>query len=53
MVYFKRFNLVIIEMKNILGVPSLGSSAVMNPTSIHKEVGFIPGPTQWVKDRVL
>ena len=25
-------------------------SAVTNPTSIHGDVGLIPGLTQWVKD---
>ena len=26
---------------------------LMNPTSIHKDLGSIPGLTQWVKDLVL
>ena len=26
---------------------------IMNPTSIHEDVGLIPGLDQWVKDQVL
>ena len=33
---------------NISGSSHCGS-AVMNLTSIHKDLGSIPGPTQWVK----
>ena len=39
--------------RNILvqGVPV--GTGEMNPTSIHKDVGSIPGRTQWVGDPVL
>ena len=26
---------------------------VMSPTSIHEDVGWIPGLTQWIKDLAL
>ena len=33
----------------VVGVP-LVAQQLMNPTRIHKDVGLIPGLTQWVKD---
>ena len=34
------------------GVPVVAQQ-VRNPTSIHEEVGLIPGLTQWVEDLAL
>ena len=35
-----------------LGLP-LVAQWVMNPTSLHEDVGLIPDPAQWIKDLVL
>ena len=35
-----------------MGVSVL-AQRVMNPTSVHKDMGSIPGLTQWVKDPAL
>ena len=37
------------KKKKKRGVPILAQQ-VKNPTSIHEDVGLIPGLTQWVKD---
>ena len=41
-----------IRFKNILGV-TIVAQQVKNPTSMHEDVGLIPGLSQWVKDPVL
>ena len=35
-----------------MGVPNV-AQWVKNPTSIHEDVGLVPGLLQWVKDLVL
>ena len=42
-IYVKRVN---------LGVPTVAQQ-LTNLTSIHEDVGLIPGTTQWVKDPAL
>ena len=42
-----------ISILNVHTLSSLCSSVVMNPTSIHEEMGSICGLAQWVKDPAL
>ena len=44
------FHLVALNIKTLRS--SHRGSAILNLTSIHEDVGLIPGLTQWVKDPV-
>ena len=50
---FKMFVLQKISSRKRKERSSRCGSAVMDPTSIHKDSGSIPDPTQWVKDPTL
>ena len=47
--HFDFFIMINTELK-VTGGSSPDGSAVMNPTSVHEDLGSVLGPTQWVKD---
>ena len=53
MVFKANQNFVAFERKSVTVGSSHCGSVVTNPIGIHKDVGSIPGPAQWVKDQAL
>ena len=43
----------LVRIYKITGRDSHCGSMITNPTSIHEDAGWIPGPTQWLKDPAL
>ena len=44
---------LMIDFRNVIIGSSYCGSVVTNLTSIHEDMGSIPGPAQWVKDLAL
>ena len=51
-IWAERDSLIIYNYSKFTGVPIVAQQ-IQTPTSIHEDVGLIPGLSQWVKDLVL